>query len=184
MIKFALAAIWIAAVALGSVYYSFNHARQNGETSNEPSFFGGLDYLTTGVVSVPLFQDGRVYGYFLGRFVYTIDPDRLKPLTLPAKALIIDQVYSYLYSNPDIDFHDKELIDLDRIRNGIRDSINERVGEKLVHDVLIEQVDFLSKSDIRDNTIRRRTSSFDKDDAVLGPPAPDAEAAGHDAGGH
>ena len=173
MIKFALAAMWIGAVALGSVYYSFNHAKDHADTPNQPSFFGGLDYLKTGIISVPLFRDGRVYGYFLARLVYTIEPERLKLLTLPAEALVIDQVYAYLYANPDIDFHDKENLDLTRIKDGIRDSINGRVGEKLVHDVLIEQIDFLSKTDIRDNTIRRRTSRLDTGDSLLGPPAPE-----------
>lgn len=184
MIKFAFAAIWIAAVALGSVYYSFNYAQDHKGGPNEPSFFGGLDYLKTGVVSVPLFKNGRVYGYFLGRLVYTIEPERLKALTVPAEALMIDQVYNYLYANPDIDFHDKEKLDLDRIKDGIRDSINARVGEKLVHDVLIEQVDFLSKSDIRDNTIRRRTSKMDMGDSLLGPPDPATKGDDHGGGGH
>ncbi len=183
MIKFAFAAIWIAATALGSVYYSFNYAKEHRTPVNEPSFFGGLDYLKTGIVSVPLFREGRVYGYFLARLVYTIEPEKLSLLTLPAEALLLDQVYSYLYANPDIDFHDKKALDLTRIKDGIRDSINDRVGDKLVHDVLIEQIDFLSKSDIRDNTIRRRTSRLETDESLLGPPELDAVDADQ-GGGH
>jgi hypothetical protein len=179
MIKFAFAAIWIAAVTLGSVYYSFNYTKEHHKSPNEPSFFGGLDYLKTGIVSVPLFKDGHVYGYFLGRLVYTIEPDKLKALTLPAEVLVIDQLYDYLYANPDIDFYDKENLDLDRIKDGLRDSVNERVGVKLVHDVLIEQVDFLSKSDIRDNTIRRRTAPvYDADGSPVKPDEP-AHGGGH-----
>jgi hypothetical protein len=181
MIKFALAAIWIAAVALGSVYYSFNNAKDTSETPNQPSLFGGLDYLKTGIISIPLFDDGRVYGYFLARLVYTVEPEKLKLLTLPVEALLIDQIYAFLYANPDIDYHDKDNIDLPRIKDGIRDSINERVGDKLVHDVMIEQIDFLSKADIRDNTIRRRTSRLNTDESLLGPPAPEEHGGG---GGH
>ncbi len=183
MIKFAFAAVWVAAVALGSVYYSFNQASDQTKGPNEPSLFGGLDYLRTGVVSVPLFKDGRVYGYFLGRLVFTIEPERLKALTLPAEALIVDQIYSYLYANPDIDFHDHANVDLDRIRDGVRDSVNERVGQKLVHDVIIEQIDFLSKTDIRDNTIRRRERPDYATDDLEGEAAA-AASGGHGGGGH
>ena len=66
------------------------------------------------------------------------------------------QVYSYVYGNPDLDFVSHETLDLDVFRDGIRKKINEKVGEDLIHEVLVEQVDFLSKDEIRDNTIRRR----------------------------
>ncbi|GLS38165.1 hypothetical protein GCM10010869_37590 [Mesorhizobium tianshanense] len=53
-----------------------------------------------------------------------------------------DQVYSYPYSNRRIDFTKKETIDLDAFRKAIRDTINTRVGADLVHEVLIDQVNF------------------------------------------
>ena len=80
---------------------------------------------------------------------------------------LTDQVYTFLYANPDIDFTQIETIDLDGFRNNLRDSINKRVGEEMIHDVMVEQIDFLSKQEIRDNTIRRRT----------GPEEPKAEKA-------
>ena len=155
MIKFVVAAVWIAAVPVGSVYSSFN-LQQAPEEKVEPSFFGGLDYVTTGMLSVPLLKDKQVHGYFLARLVYTAEPEKLKKLAVPAEALLMDQVYSYLYANPQIDFTQRASIDLDTLRNGIRDSINARVGEELVHEVLIEQLDFLTKEDIRNNSARRR----------------------------
>ena len=39
----------------------------------------------------------------------------------------------------------------------IRDSLNERVGEELFHDVIVEQIDFLSKEDIRSNVQQGRS---------------------------
>ena len=53
---------------------------------------------------------------------------------MPAAALINDQVYTYLFTNPNIDFSQIETLDLDAFRNGIRDSINKRVGKDLIHD--------------------------------------------------
>ena len=88
-----------------------------------------------------------------------MEPNQIKKLSIPAPALITDQVYSYLYSNPQIDFTKKETIDLDAFRKAIRDTVNARVGVELVHDVLIDQVNFLSKDEIRDNAIRRRKNA-------------------------
>lgn len=156
MIKFIVAALWLCAVAIGAMFYSFQTASARNDAPAPPPLLGGLDYIKTEIVSVPVLRDGRVNGYFLTRLVYTVEPSKLAKLSVPAEALIVDQVYSYVYGNPDLDFVDHETLDLDAFRAGIRSKINEKVGEDLVHEVLIEQVDFLSKEEIRDNTIRRR----------------------------
>jgi hypothetical protein len=158
MIKFVMAALWIAAVTVGSVYYSFN-IQQGTPEKPEPGFFGGLDYIRTEMISVPLLRDRKVQGYFLARLVYTVEPAKLKKLSLPAETLLMDQVYSYLYANPEVDFSNRANLDLDALRAGIRDSVNARLGDKLVHEVLIEQLDFLTREDIRDNTSRRRAAA-------------------------
>jgi hypothetical protein len=105
---------------------------------------------------VPLVRDGEVQGYFLSRLVYTVNPEEMKRLTVPAQAVITDAVYSYVYSSPDVDFTRIDRLDVDAFRNNMRDTINARVRHDLVKDVLIEQVDYLTKAEIRDNAIKRR----------------------------
>lgn len=156
MIRFVVAACWLCAVTIGAVIYSFTVSAPKGDKPPEPAFFGGLDYVKTGVISVPLMKEGAVYGYFLARLVYTVEPSVARTLSLPAESLLVDEVYTYLYGNPQIDFANYDDLDLTAFRNGIREEVNKRVGRPLVHDVLVEQIDYLSKSEIRDNTIRRR----------------------------
>jgi hypothetical protein len=172
MIKFVVAALWLVAVTLGTVIFSFSMSGPRTDKAPQPAFFGGLDYVKTDIISVPLMKDDRVYGYFLTRLVYTVEPAVMKTLSLPAEALLVDQVYTYLYANPEIDFADYAKLDLDKLRTGIREAVNKRVGKKLVHDVLIEQIDFLTKAEIRDNTIRRRTSPFEENEGANPPPTP------------
>ncbi len=170
MIKFVIAACWLLAVALGAVIFSFSMSGPKTDSAPKPAFFGGLDYVKTDIISVPLMKDSAVYGYFLTRLVYTVDPSVTKTLSLPAESLLVDEVYTYLYGNPQIDFADYAKLDLDKLRNGIRDAVNKRVGRELVHDVLVEQIDFLTKGEVRDNTIRRRTGSEPKPEAASAPP--------------
>jgi hypothetical protein len=179
MIKFVAAAIWLCAVTVGAVVYSFSTAGPVVK-KEEPAFFGGLDYVRTDIISVPLMKEGAVYGYFLARLVYTVEPKVVKTLSLPAESLLVDEVYTYLYGNPQIDFSDYAKLDLDKFRNGIRDAINKRVGKTLVHDVLIEQIDYLSKAEIRDNTIRRRSGPVEN----TAPSGDAANAAAADAASH
>lgn len=156
MIKFVFAAMWIAAVSIGSVFYSFQTNQAEDSAEETPAFLGGLDYVNTDIISVPVLREDGVVGYFLARLVYTVEPDIMKKLSIPANVLIVDKVYDHLFANPQIDWSNRTTVDLDAFTDGVRDSINEEVGQTLVHDVMVEQIDFLSKSEIRDNTLRRR----------------------------
>ncbi|WP_315925421.1 hypothetical protein [Mesorhizobium sp. SP-1A] len=171
MIKFIVAALWICAVTVGSVFYSFQTAGERKEETSKP-MLGGLDYVSTNMISVPVIRDSAVQGYFLSKLVYTVEPAEAAKLSVPAPALITDEVYSYLYDNPQIDFTQTATLDLDGFRNGLRDAINRRIGTQLVHDVLIDQVSYLSQDEIRDNAIRRRKSGASAaKDAGAGTPA-------------
>ncbi|PBB38319.1 hypothetical protein [Mesorhizobium sp. WSM3868] len=173
MIKFFAAALWICAVTLGAVFYSFQAAGERGVGEPPKPMLGGLDYVKTDIISVPLVRDAKIDGYFLTKLVYTVEPDQIKKLSIPAPAIITDQVYSYLYSNPQIDFTKKDTIDLEAFRKAIRETVNARVGVELVHDVLIDQVNFLSKDEIRDNAIRRRKTAGETAQAMTKPFQPE-----------
>ncbi len=164
MIKFIAAAIWICMATVGAVFYAFQSAGEQKVAEPPKPMLGGLDYVKTDIISVPLIRNAAVEGYFLTNLVYTVDPAQIKKLSIPAQALITDQVYSYLYENPQIDFSKYESLDVDVFRKNIRDAVNARVGEELVHEVLIDQINFMSKEDIRDNAIQRRRPA-DKSEA-------------------
>lgn len=162
MIRFIAAAIFVCAVALGTTFFSFQMAGAKSGTPGADSaqgLLGGVDYVKTDVLSIPLLREGRIHGYFLARMVYTVLPEEVKKLSVPADALIVDQVFTYLYSSPHIDFTKTAAIDIDAMRNDIREKVNARIGEPLIRDVLVEQIDYLSKEEIRDNTIRRRSGA-------------------------
>jgi hypothetical protein len=163
MIKFIVATLWICAVTVGAVFYSFQTAGARDDTEAAKPMMGGLDYVNTDIITVPYVRNARVDGYFLTKLVFTAEPAELKKLSIPPTVIITDQVYSYLYSNPQLDFSDKTTLDLDAFRASLRDSINARVGTDLVKEVLVDQIDFLTKDDIRDNAKRRRKPSKPED---------------------
>lgn len=159
MIKFIVAALWILGVTIGTIFFSYSASGEKHDSVAESPFLGELEYMKTDMLSVPVVKGGEVVGYFLSRFVYAIEPEKLKKLSLPADTLLVDQLYTYLFSNPQIDFADPAGLDVAAMRTELRDSINERVGADLVHEVLIEQIDYLTKEQIRDNALRRRDSN-------------------------
>ncbi|WP_181257152.1 hypothetical protein [Pseudaminobacter soli (ex Li et al. 2025)] len=162
MIKFIGAAVWICLVTLGAVFYSFKTPHPQADAASPPPLLGGLKYVKTNVITVPLFNKAAsVEGYFLARLVYTADPKELKKLTVPVDSLITDQVYTYLYANPEIDYSKRDNLDLDAFRNGIRETVNSRIGQEMIHDVIVEQIDFLNRDETRDRAVRRRNEQAD-----------------------
>lgn len=175
MIKFVIAAVWIVAVTVGSIFFAFSSTDSKPKETEAPApFFGGLDYVKTDIISVPVVKGGEVAGYFIARFVYTAEPARIAKLTVPMQALITDEFFTYVYSNPLVDFTKGEKIDIDGFRTGLRDSLNTRIGEEFVKEVMMEQVDYLSKQEIRDNAAKRRAP----------PKAKQPEPPKKDSGGH
>lgn len=159
MIKFIAAAVWICIATLGAVFYAFQTSEAKTGAADTGTSLGGIDYIKADVISVPMLTREGVDGYFLARLVYTVEAERKKALSIPAESLIADQVYTYLYANKQIDFAERPNFDLDAFRNGIRDSVNKRVGEDLIREVIVEQIDFLSKAEIRDDAVRRRDTA-------------------------
>jgi hypothetical protein len=180
MIKFVVAAIWLCAATVGAVVFAFQSAgaRPEDPAAAEATMMGGLDYVKTEVMSVPLIRSGNVEGYFLSRLVYTVDPKELAKLKVPIDAVITDVVYSYIYTSPELDFTKAKLLDIDAFRKGIRERINAKVKYDLVRDVLVEQVDYLTRAEIRDNAIKRRQVGK-RPSAVSAPAAEHAEPAAH-----
>jgi hypothetical protein len=170
MIKFMVAALWISIATTGALLYTFQSAQKPQDTAEAaPNAFQGLDYVKTGIISVPIFDKGKVYGYFLARLVFTAEGTRLAALKLPAEALLADQVYSHLYANPEIDFTRRDDLDINAFRESIRAGVNERLGEPLIHEVLVEQVDFLPKDEVGSSSVNQASA------APIATPAP----AGH-----
>lgn len=157
MIRFVAAALWIIIATTGAILVSFQLGSGSDEAAAEaaaPDAFHGLDYVQTGVISVPVFDKGRVHGYFLARLVFTAEGTRLAQLKLPAEALLTDQVYTQLYASPEVDFTRRDAIDIDAFREAIRAGVNERIGEPLIREVLVQQVDYLPKGDAGSSSMR------------------------------
>lgn len=149
MIKLMATAIWISLATTGALIYAFQSSMQSdAEQDAEPTPFAGLDYVRTGIISVPVFDDGKVHGYFLARLVYTAEGRRLAQLKLPAEALLTDLVYTHLYGHPEIDFTTRKNFDVENFRETLRSGLNERIGEDLIREVLVEQIDYLPKGQV------------------------------------
>ncbi|MBN9070466.1 MAG: hypothetical protein J0H34_02465 [Rhizobiales bacterium] len=183
MIKFIAAAVWIVAVTLGTVFYSFQQSRPEPEAAaSEEHESVSLDYLRTETLSVPVVRDGTVIGYFITKLAFSVDRNAMAKLALPANTLVTDALYTYLFGSPEIDFTNTKKLDLPAFKAHIRESINGKAGKELVQDIAVEQLEYLTKDEIRDNALRRKTAQAKKTKAAekaSSEHAGEGEASGH-----
>ncbi|MBO0903596.1 hypothetical protein [Jiella sonneratiae] len=151
MIKLIGIGVWAAVVALGSSYVmaSVFAPAPAQEVKKDPTYFDGLDYKSTDSVTIPMISDETIKGYILARFVYTIDGTIGNTLKVPPDPFILDEVFRRMYSTDSFDFEHPEKFDLTALTTSIRDSVNQRFGMELLHELLVEQFDYISKKDAR-----------------------------------
>jgi len=166
MMKLLITGVWICAVALASVYFSVQISNKKEAVEPVPAMFGGLETVRGEVTSIPVINGGSVDGYFITRLSYTVDPVKVALLTIPIDVLVTDTLYTALVGEQIIGFPDLEKFDLEAFRTHVRDTLNGKLGEDVFHDVIVEQIDFLSKDDIRSNM--RRGERNMRGDALVG----------------
>lgn len=149
MIKTVLTGVWVVVATLVSLYSVMVWQVGKNVTMQPDKFFGGLDYVKTNVVSVPIVSDGQIAGYVLARFVYLADGKKLKKLSVPADLILADDAFRIIYSGSVKDFRRIEKYDLTALTKKMQKSANKRFETKLIEDVLIESINYVPKSEAR-----------------------------------
>ena len=73
---------------------------------------------------------------------------------MPPDVFILDDAYRVIYANGQkIDFRNLDKVSIDDLTKEIAVRVNERFKSDLVKDVLVEQFNYLSKDEVRANTL-------------------------------
>jgi hypothetical protein len=154
MIRTIVIGLWICAVALGSLFLA---VRQNdgssGEVKAEAGGFGGLDYVKTDVMSVPIISNGSVAGYVVTQLVYTIDSNIRKKITVPLEYFISDEIFRKFYGSYS-DTKEVEKVKFEDVRASVITDLNARFPEPVIKDLLVEQFNYISAEEIRAMNMR------------------------------
>ncbi|MEZ2222473.1 hypothetical protein [Rhizobium sp. RCC_161_2] len=147
MIKLVLTGLWVCVVTLASVYFSVQTATAPA-TSPDDAKKAQQEFVKGEAINVPVISNGQVTGYFLTRISFMMDKGKASTLQPPLAALTTDELYSLLVGNKAIDVAHVETFNVAAFRDEIKKSMNERLGGDYVGDVLVEQLDYLSKNEI------------------------------------
>jgi hypothetical protein len=156
MLKLVISGIWVVIVALIAVYFSVQMAMAPKVDEAAAARKAAEETIRGELTSLPVIDGGAVKGYFLTRLSYVVDKVKMAGINVPIDVMITDELYTTLVGDRMIDLEDRSSFDVAAFRNLIKEAVNKRLGEEVVFDVLIEQIDYLSKEDLRASMAQKK----------------------------
>ncbi|MFN7103028.1 MAG: hypothetical protein ACK4N1_10455 [Pseudorhizobium sp.] len=179
MLKLLLTGLWVCIVTLAAVYFSVQMAAPPPPVDEEAAKKEAFELVRGESLTIPVISDGMVTGYFMGRFSFMMDKEKIKGVDLPMTELMTDGLFTLLVGDKMIDLGNPSDFDLETFRTRIKDNMNRHLGDGMVSEVLVEQLDFMSKDDIRTNVAREGKRPIAATKIVDGVPVDEAAPAAH-----
>jgi hypothetical protein len=178
MIKFVITGVWACVVTLGAVYGSVWMATR---PAPDPAAAqkAQQEYVKGESINIPVLANDQVTGYFLTKISFMMEKDKAKDLKAPLTELTTDELFSLLVGNKMIDVSHLSSFNLPAFRDDIKKNMNERLGGEYIDSVLVEQLDYLSKDEVRGTESAPVKKNMKPVKVVEGDPAPGEAAAAH-----
>ncbi|WP_377294036.1 hypothetical protein [Rhizobium sp. SG2393] len=147
MIKIILVGVWVCAVTLGTVYFSVQYASAP-TTPDDGKPKVEAEYVPGELITIPMIADGAIKGYFINKLSFNADKEKLKEIKTPLKETLTSTLYDILVGAKMIDIPNTRNFELATFKSAIKDGVNKELGEELILEVYVEQLEYLSKGDV------------------------------------
>ena len=152
MLKLASIGVWIILVTAGSTFASvYLNERDRSDDAQAEDL--GVEQLTSELTSIPILRGGDVEGYVVLQLSFAADKGLLEQEKLDAMPYIRDGAFRAIFTSTDLDFRHLKPTDLDSLADRIAEHANQRLGIKLVRQVLFQQLNYVKRENIRTNWI-------------------------------
>jgi hypothetical protein len=153
MVRLILSGFWVCLVALascyGAVYWQTSAHTAPATAEDTAGHPQAIESIRTRMISVPVIGEGTIHGYVMAQFVFNVDAAVSKRLPVKADMILLDEAFKTIYAGEAIDFRHFKKQDLSLLSKGIADSANKRFGVHLVEDVLIQELNYIPKDQVR-----------------------------------
>ncbi|MCA3554264.1 hypothetical protein [Aestuariivirga sp.] len=157
MLKLAAIGVWVILVTAGATFASVYLGQPAGEPNSTED--QGVEQLTSELTSVPVIRGGDVVGYVILQLSFAADRALLAQKKLDPMPYIKDSAFRVIFTSSDVDFRRLKPEDLDKLTGAIAGEANKRLGMELVRHVLLQQLNYVKKEDIRTNWINGNGNS-------------------------
>lgn len=153
MLKLVILGIWVIAVTAAATFGSVQlKSMASGSSAGQEEDLG-VEELKAEMTSVPMIRGGAIVGYLIIQLSFQADRRIMAEKHLEPLPYINDAAFRAIFASTDVDFRRLRGSDLDRLTAAIAKEANSRIGSELVRQVLIQQLNFVPKEDIRTNWI-------------------------------
>jgi len=159
VIRTILLGIWIATVTCGATLVAAKYFADAGRPVSDMAVAEAGDSaeeIKTDILSIPVVRNGDIMGYVIVQLSFVADKTRLEKLKMSPAPYLVDAALRTIYANPEIDSRRLSHKDLSALTDAIRIEANSRVGSEIIRQVLIQQLNFVRKDEIRTNWIGAR----------------------------
>lgn len=148
MLKSLIIGIWASIVSLGTAFGIMILTRP-ADVAQVTKSEKKLEEYRTKAINVPVIGSGTIQGYMVAQFVFTVDANELKKIQVNPEVYVLDEAFKTIYSGEQINFQNMKKQDLSLLAKKLGDNVNKRLGLAIVQDVLIDQLSYIPKKDMR-----------------------------------
>lgn len=148
MIKLIVSCVWICFLTVAAGYAAALWKLEHVEAAATPAAVEKVEYKKTRPINVPIIAKGKLAGYVVAQFGYTLLTENAKELTVPPEVFLLDEAFQTLYGDEKLDFHHLERYDVAGLTKVLVQKVNHRLDKEIIKDVLVEELNFVAKEDI------------------------------------
>lgn len=148
MIKFLIAGLWASVVSLGAAY-GMLHWQRSGVPATVTDAETKIEEFRTKAINVPIIGSGTIQGYMVAQFVFTVDAAALHKMQVNPEVYVLDEAFKTIYAGEQVNFQNMKKQDLPLLAKKLGENVNKRLGVNIVQDVLIDQLSYIPKKDMR-----------------------------------
>lgn len=148
MIKLLGTGLWASLITLGAVFgvLEWQKGKGPGQTAEAEML---LEEYRTKAINVPIIGNGKLQGYMVAQFVFTVDGIAMRKLAVNPEIYVLDEAFKTIYAGDKISFENMKKQDLPVLAKALADNVNKRLGVAIVQEVLIDQLSYIPKGEMR-----------------------------------
>lgn len=150
MMKLLLVGVWASIVSLGAAFGMLQWHKLAGAPKGDSET--KVEEYRTKAINVPIIGAGTIQGYIVAQFVFTVDAVALAKLPVNPEVYVLDEAFKTIYAGEQVNFQNMKKQDLPLLAKKLGENVNKRLGLDIVRDVLIDQLSYVPKKDMRGGT--------------------------------